>query len=48
MHSDGVLIQHYIGAFHADRAAEFAQHLFFSRASVSAGGQLIRASNSRL
>ncbi len=28
MHSDGVLIQHYIGAFHANRAAEFAQHLF--------------------
>jgi hypothetical protein len=34
MHSDGVLIQHYIGAFHANRAAEFAQHLFQPRVGL--------------
>ena len=37
MHSDGVLIQHHIGAFHADRPAELAQHLLQPRVGFRRG-----------
>jgi hypothetical protein len=34
MHSGGVLIQHHIGAFHADRPGELAQHLLQPRVGL--------------
>ena len=34
MHSDGIFIQHHIGAFHADRPAELAQHLLQPRVGL--------------